>query len=238
MNQLDSDYVAGLSDRCKKSGFLKSVKGELAVVLQDDLVVRLIEDIILGAGGWNVPYYVDVPENFRAGIELPLAAGSVTVESFGHGELFNVDGLLFKSGYRARVQYRAIGYRCTVIDSNSFEVWKSDRANWTGTSPDNAWVHADKHFGADGWDLFGLTNPIVQFEYGRELQEGEIEGYSRPKVIFYQTEAPVVPRPRRRVARPRQAAGARTQKGPTRNRRLEDTTSEDESDEMSETPSD
>jgi hypothetical protein len=100
-------------------------------------------------------------------------------------------------------------------------------------------MHADEHFGADGWDLFGLTNPVVQFEYGREVQDGEMEGYAKPKVIFYQTEAPVVPKPRRRVARARPAVGARTQKRrPARNRRSEDTTSEDDSDELSETPSD
>jgi hypothetical protein len=196
----DKEYVSSLTERAKKYGWIKTAKGPLAVLLQEDQVVQLIEDLIRQTGGWNVPAYIDVPEVAKSGIELPLAYGDVLVESIGDGPLLIIDDVLLKAGFRARVRHKGVGYRCSVLDEELFEIWKSDRAKWTGQNPTDAWTEVDPDFDADGLSAFGLRTSVVQYEYLRELNDDEIEGYVKPNIVFYQTEV-VIKTARRKPTR-------------------------------------
>ena len=84
--------------------------------------------------------------------------------------------------------HKGVGYRCSVLDSNIFEIWKSDRAKWTGENPYEAWVQVDKQFNENPLMAFGIDCPLVQYEYIRQLENDLPEGYMLPRINFYQTE--------------------------------------------------
>lgn len=184
----EKEYIKAIDEKKRKHGFLKQVKGQLSFIFQEENLMSFIEELILMNGGWVTPYYIDIPEKFRSGVQLPVSYGSEMVESIGDGKLQMIENLLFKIGFRARVLHKNIGYRCSVLDENLFEIWKSDRAKWTGENPYEAWVQVDKQFNENPLYAFGLDCPFVQYEYIRQIEDDLPEGYMIPRVNFYQTE--------------------------------------------------
>ena len=188
IDEADVEYITSLKARVERHGSLRQVKGDWAFLLQEDLMIQLVEDIIESLGGWNVPSYIDVPDNLRRGMILPFSYGNSNVETLGQGDILEMDGYLYKVGFRARVQHKNVGFRCTVLNPNKFEVWKSDRARWTGKTPGDAWAKADTRFDGDGMLEFGIASPICQYGYFKWV-DGELpEGFVPPNVNFYQTE--------------------------------------------------
>lgn len=191
LSEEEKTYIQSISDRKRKHGFLRQAKGQLAFLFQEEQLIAWIDEIILLLGGYKTPNYIDIPEKYRSGLTLPALYGSESIESIGTGQLYLMDNVLYKVGFRARVIHKNIGYRCSVLNSTLFEIWKSDRAKWTGDNPYDAWVQVDNQFDANPFVEFGLDCPIVQYEYLRHVDEDLPSGYVSPRVNFYQTESAV-----------------------------------------------
>ena len=184
----DIEYLQSAIERKKKHGYLRQVRGQFSFILQEEFLISWIEELIMQLGGWSTSYYIDIPEKFRAGLVLPCTYGSETIESVGSGKIFMNDGILFKTGFRARVLHKNVGYRCTVLGEKKFEIWKSDRAKWRGKTPYDAWIQVDKNFSLNSFAVFGIDCPFVQYEYIRNPNEKLPDDYYPPLVNFYQTE--------------------------------------------------
>ncbi|OHT03259.1 Type III restriction enzyme, res subunit family protein [Tritrichomonas foetus] len=191
LNETEIEYINTIAERKRKHGFIRQAKGVLGFLFQEDALISWIEELMQQIGGWSTPPYIDIPEKFRNGVILPAAYGSESIESLGDGETLILDGILYKIGFRARVLHKNIGYRCSILDKNLFEIWKSDRAKWTGENPYDVWTQVDKQFATNALVAFGLDCPFVQYEYIREIDEELPDGYIPPRINFYQTESPV-----------------------------------------------
>ncbi|KAH0785640.1 Type III restriction enzyme, res subunit family protein [Histomonas meleagridis] len=91
-----------------------------------------------------------------------------------------------------RIQYKGVGYRCTILNDELFEVWKSERAKWIDKTPLDVWMKVDKEFDDDPIKTFGISCSIVQFEYLKQLDNNFDElpnDFMPPKINFFQTGA-------------------------------------------------
>ena len=166
---------------------IRKYDGILSFLILPDLLMRWVDEVIQQIGGWETPIYIDVPIENANMLTLPTTYGSIFIESIGTDKVYLIDNVLYKVGFKVRVHHNDVSYRCTIKGPNLFEIWKSDRAKWTGETPYDAWIQVDHNFDENSIDAFGISCPVIQYEYKR-LSNGQYpERYEVPNFNFYRT---------------------------------------------------